>query len=161
MVSSLALIASSLAFDQPRTARSASRRDGTARYHTQRPRFSRVTSPASTRIFMWWLTVGCERPDGSTRSHAHTSSLAEATKDSRRSRIGSASAAKDWARVSAWSSSRLLLRTGEQHAIGSSTAVRRVAMRKLYRNSSKKSIDECRSIWHTQYINDRQYDGHM
>ena len=36
--------------------------------------------PASTRIFMWWLTVGCERPDRPTRSQAHTSSPpAEAT----------------------------------------------------------------------------------
>ena len=37
---------------QPRTARSASSRSGTARYQTHRPRLSRSTRPASTRIFM-------------------------------------------------------------------------------------------------------------
>jgi probable blue pigment (indigoidine) exporter len=37
---------------QPRTERSASRRDGTNRYQTHSPRFSRSISPASTRIFM-------------------------------------------------------------------------------------------------------------
>ena len=38
--------------DQARTARRSSRRDGTRRYQTQSPRFSRSISPASTRIFM-------------------------------------------------------------------------------------------------------------
>ena len=37
---------------QASTARNASRRDGTSRYQTHRPRFSRSTRPASTRIFM-------------------------------------------------------------------------------------------------------------
>ena len=37
---------------QPRTERSASRRDGTNRYQTHSPRFSRSISPASTRIFI-------------------------------------------------------------------------------------------------------------
>ena len=51
---------------------------------------------------MWWLTVGCDRPDGSIRSHAHTSSAsAEAMKLSSRRRMGSDSAANERANVSA------------------------------------------------------------
>ena len=72
---------------------------------------------------MWWLTVGWDRPDGSIRSQAQTSSAsAEAMKLSSRSRIGSDSAANERANVSAVSSSSVSARTGVQQAIGSSTA---------------------------------------
>ena len=51
---------------------------------------------------MWWLTVGCDRPDRPTRSQAHTSSPpAEATTESIRNLIGSARAANDRASSSA------------------------------------------------------------
>ena len=31
--------------------------------------------PASASAFVWWLTVGCDLPSGSSRSHEHTSSV--------------------------------------------------------------------------------------
>ena len=36
---------------------------------------------------MWWLTVGCDRPDGSRRSQAQTCPSADAMYDSRRSLV--------------------------------------------------------------------------
>src|SRR6266542_148373 len=48
---------------------------------------------ARRRTERWWLTVGCERPIGSTRSQAQASpSVMLATIENRRSRAGSASA---------------------------------------------------------------------
>lgn len=78
---------------------------------------------------MWWLTVGCERPDGSTRSHAHTSPDAEATIDRSRSRTGSARAAKLRANISDCASSRVSVRNGGQQVSGSgAVGLRRYVM---------------------------------
>ena len=66
---------------------------------------------------MWWLTVGCERPDTATRSHATSSAVAIV--DSIRRRIGSASAPNDLARRSASASLSTSARTEPQQATGS------------------------------------------
>src|SRR5215210_3365513 len=105
---------------------------------------------------MWGLTVGCERPEGSIRSQAQTSSAsAEAMKLRSRRRIGSESAANDRASVSAVASSSISARTGVQQAIGSRTAAA-LAMGGLYRHSSKKSIDSRRSDAYVSCIEIRQ-----
>ena len=62
-----------MAIGQARAVRLWESRFWMTRYQTHRERFSPVTSPAFTRIFMWWLIVGWDRPDGSTRSQAQTS----------------------------------------------------------------------------------------
>ena len=51
----------------------ASSRSGTTRYQAHLPRLSRDNNPASTSSAKWCDTVGCDRPTGSTRSHAHAS----------------------------------------------------------------------------------------
>ena len=75
---------------------------------------------------MWWLTVGCDRPDGSTRSHAHTSSAGRG--DERQQpepdRIGQRGERLGQHRRPA-SSSSASARTGVQQASGSRVAVLR------------------------------------
>ena len=92
---------------------------------------------------MWWLTVGCERPERPTRSHAHTSSPpAEATTESIRSLIGSARAANDRASSSASASSEGVGAHGGAAGDGVEGGGRARAMLQPYRRTSKKSIDE-------------------
>ena len=105
--------------DQANAARSSPNLSGTTRYQTQTPRFSLATRPASNRILRWWLTVGCERPIGSTRSHPHTSPpSAEPISERSRSRAGSANAANAVARASAAVSSRGTSATEPQQTDG-------------------------------------------
>ena len=80
------------------------------------PRCSRDSRPASTRTERWWLTVGWERPSGSTRSQAQASPLGTlATMENSRSRAGSASALKAAASSTACGSLRAAEVRGSQH----------------------------------------------
>ena len=104
LLASLDVAGQLIASLQASAARSAARRSGTTRHIIQRPRFSPVSRPASASALVWWLTVGCDLPSGSSRSHEHTSPPA-ATRLSSRRRTGSPSAAKTLASSSASGSS--------------------------------------------------------
>jgi hypothetical protein len=65
---------------------------------------------------MWWETVGCDSPTGSVRSQMQASPSAAATRESKRTRAGSASALKVRASSSAEPSSMISDVSGPQHA---------------------------------------------
>ena len=66
------------------------------------PRFSRASSPESTRIFRWCDTVGCPNCNGPVRSQTQVPSFGPFfTIDNKRNRFGSATAFKTWERYAA------------------------------------------------------------
>src|SRR5690606_5605254 len=66
---------------------------GTTRYQAQVPRRSRASSPASTRILRWWLTVPWDSPRAAVRSQTQASpASAVETRWISCTRAGSASA---------------------------------------------------------------------
>ena len=69
---------------------------------------------------MWWLTVGCESPRKSVRSHTHTASRAVASRFTMRTRCGSPSALKSDAIVAASSEVMSSAPIGTQHWAGAS-----------------------------------------
>ena len=105
------------AVQQLMSSAAVARASGRTEYQIQRPRRSRSTRPESKRTFRWWLTVGWERPSGSTRSHAHDPPGWEAMRLNSLRRTGSPSTANTAARRWAVSSSSAASVTGGQHAM--------------------------------------------
>src|SRR5579875_3633788 len=101
-------------FQPPKALRTAARRLSFTRHHTQRPRFSPRSSPASANTLVWWEMVGWLLAKGSSRLHEQIS-RSEATSESSRRRTGSARAAKTRASSAASSSLRGARVTGTQH----------------------------------------------
>src|SRR5688572_11561884 len=123
------------------------------RHHIQRPRFSPTMRPASASALVWWLTVGCDLPSGSCRSHEQHSP-AEAMRLSRRSRTGSASAAKALASSAASASARGAANTTPQQptvapagtAVGVSVGIAASIVTTGAHIDNGRYIRECQSI---------------
>ena len=96
----------------------ASRRSGTIRHQTQRPRFSPTMSPASASTLVWCETVGCDLPERLLQvARADLARVGHQAEQPQAHRVGRARRTPR-ARSSASASASGAASTDGQHAVG-------------------------------------------